>query len=143
MKTMLRTYAMQLAAIGAVLLLACWQTQTADSQAAAVPAPANLRCTPQGQIHYRGAAPSFHCDLAEMFALASAQEQRGHISSMFVRDSGADGEHWVPAAQAQYIGRQPRQPLLAFASKRHAQDYASRNGIQSMPYSLALLGIRD
>ncbi|WP_256079534.1 nitrous oxide reductase accessory protein NosL [Massilia sp. YIM B04103] len=143
MKTTLRTYAMQLAAIGAVLLLAFWQTQAGDSQAAAVSAPSDMRCTPHGQIHYRGAAPSFHCDLAEMFALASAQEQRGHISTMFVRDSGAAGEHWIPAAQAQYIGRQPRQPLLAFADKRHALDYASRNGIQTMPYSLALLGIRD
>ncbi|MBB3120701.1 nitrous oxide reductase accessory protein NosL [Pseudoduganella violacea] len=143
MKTTLRTYAMQLAAIGAVLLLAFWQTHAGDSQAAAVSAPSGMRCAAQGQIHYRGAAPSFHCDLAEMFALASAQEQRGHISTMFVRDSGASGEHWIPAAQAQYIGRQPRQPLLAFADKQRALDYASRNGIQTMPYSLALLGIRD
>lgn len=94
---------------------------------------------PKAQIHYVGmAAPMFHCDTVELFALLLKPEQVRAVAIAYVQDMGQTdwdhpAGHWIDARQALFVRGSKRRgsmgPTLAsFAKEDDARRFIAEWG---------------
>lgn len=93
---------------------------------------------PKAQIHYAEGKPDYFCDLAEIFGLLQAPEQKRVVAAVYVQDMGkADWAHpqghWVEARAAYFVVGSRKEGSMgpaigSFAAQQDAQAFAAKEG---------------
>ena len=143
----------RLACIGAMLLLAA--CSEAVKQGAAQEPSADTACAldgmvlrdfpgPKAQVQYAEGKPDFYCDLAELFGVVHAPEQKRRVAGLFVQDMGkADWArpqgHWIDAKSALYVVGSRRigsmgPAIASFSTAPEAAAFVKAEGGKVVPF---------
>jgi len=106
---------------------------------------------PKAQIHYAEGRPDYFCDLAEIFGVLQAPEQKRAVAAIYVQDmSKTDWAHpqghWVDARTAFYVVDSRKEGSMgpaigSFATQQDAAAFAAKEGGKVVSFGQIKLGM--